>query len=256
MKNSLVLVTSLSLISKLKDKGVIYFAYPLSFFCVGVPKTFDLKDIKEDNAFLFINRTLNSSDIHKLKDILEDLPKNIKGVIFEDLGLIPLLKDKPLEKILYNMHHLTNYRSINSYLRYVDTLIVSCDITYEEIKEITLKADKKVSLFVFGPVSAMYSRRTLLLSHASHYGLSYSNIKKLRVNNEDFIAIENEYGTVLYHMPYYNGLRLLALEAKYYFYMPIIMEEADVLALMDKKVNIPSDEGFLDKKTIYKVKNR
>lgn len=256
MKNNLVLVTSLAIIPKLKEKGIKYFAFPLSFFCVGTLKTFTIKEIKEENSFLFINRTLDSKSINAFKEIIINLPKNIKGIIFEDLGLIPLLKDINIEKILYNPHHLTNYKSINLYLDYVDSIIVSSDITYEEIELIVQKAQKKVSLFVFGPVEAMISRRKLLTSHAKHYNLEYVNIKKLNVSGKDFIALENEFGTSLYYMPIYNGLRLKKLDAKYYFYFPVLMEEKDILDLMDGKVNISSSEGFLDTKTIYKVKNR
>lgn len=248
-------VPNLKIIDECKRHGIKNFVYPFSFFCVGILNTFELKDIKEENSYLLINRVLNSEDINKLKDILKTLPENIKGIIFEDLGLIKIMQDLKLEKILFAPHLTTNFMSVNSYLRYVDTLIVSYDITEEEIREIVTKASKPISLFVFGTVSSMYSRRTLLSSYSKHYAIDYKNVKKLTVKDEDFVAVENNYGTVLYHMPYYNGLDLFKYAAKYYFYFPILMSDDDIKSLLNGTIeNIPCDKGFLETKTIYKIK--
>ncbi len=256
MKNKILLtVTNLDVIPIAKKLGVERFVYPFSFFCVGILNTYELEEIKEENSYLFINRILDTKAIKELDKILHNLPSNIKGVIFEDLGLIKIMEDLAIEKILFAPHSLTNYMSINSYLRYVDTLIVSYDITEEEIQEISAKATKKVSFFVFGPASSMYSRRTLLTSYSKHNNLAYKNVKKLNVNNNDFIAVENAYGTVLYHMPLYNGLSLLNIEAKYYFYFPLFMNNEEIKNLLMGNIEaISSSKGFLDIKTIYKVK--
>lgn len=256
MKNKILFtVTNLEIIDEVKKLGIDKFVYPFSFFCVGFLNCYELKDIKEQNSYLLINRILDTKAINKLNEILHNLPHNIKGIIFEDLGLIKVLEDIKIEKILFAPHTLTNYMSINSYLRYVDTLIVSYDITEEEIDEIISKANKKVSLFVFGPTSSMYSRRTLLTSYSKHYKIDYKNVKKLSVNNVDFMAVENKYGTVLYHMPLYNGLSLFNKDAKYYFYLPLFMENNEILNLLDNKLdNIESSRGFLDIKTFYKIK--
>ena len=248
-------VTNLNIIDKLKKLGIDKFVYPFSFFCVGVLNTYELSDIKEENSYLLINRVLDTKDIESLKDILHHLPSNIKGIIFEDLGLIKVMEDLAIEKILFAPHITTNYMSINSYLRYVDTLIVSYDITEEEMDEIIKKANKEVSFFAFGPTSSMYSRRTLLTSHSKHFNIDYKNVLNVNVNNNDFIAVENAYGTVLYHMPYYNGLGLLNKKAKYYFYFPLFLSDEDIINLVNNDLsNIDTTKGFLDTKTIYKIK--
>lgn len=256
MKNKILFtVTNLNIIDEVKKIGIDKFVFPFSFFCVGVLNTYELKDIKEENSYLFINRILDTKDIHKLNEILHNLPKNIKGIIFEDLGLINVLKDINIEKILFLPHAATNYASINSYLRYVDTIIVSYDITEEEMEEIVAKANKEVSFFVFGPVSSMYSRRSLLTSYHKHFNIDYKNVKKLQVNDNEFIALENNYGTVVYHMPFYNGLSLLNKNAKYYFYFPLFLEDKQIIELLNNNLdNIESSRGFLDVKTIYKIK--
>ena len=257
MKNNVLFtVTNIGLIEKLKGLGINNFVYPLSFFCVGIPNTFAIEDIKEENSYLFINRILDSKDIDKLNEVLHNLPSNIKGIIFDDVGIIEITKDLKLEKILFLSHFNTNFQSINYFFDYVDDIIVSTDITEEEIDEIITKTNKKVSLFVFGLISSLYSRRTLLTSHAKHYNIPKENQKDLKIQNKKFISIENEFGTVLYHFPYFNGKRLLNKDVNYLFYFPILLEDAKVLEVAKNNFDcIPNDFGFLDTKTIYKVKN-
>ena len=257
MKNNILFtVTNLDLIDKLKGLGINKFVYPLSFFCVGIPKTYEIKDVQEENSYLYINRILNCEDIDKLSIILHNLPKNIKGVIFDDIGIIEVVKDLDIEKILYNSHFCTNYASINEYFNYVDEVIVSTDITEEEIDEIISKTNKKVSLFAFGLISSMYSRRTLLSNYATQFNLDKKLEKDLGIQDKKFISIENEFGTVLYHYPYFNGQRLINKDVKYLFYHPILLNDKDVLKVANNDFSdILTDEGFLDTKTIYKVKS-
>ena len=257
MKNNcLFTVTNLDLIEKLKGLKINNFVYPLSFFCVGIPNTFTIDQIKEENSYLFINRILDSKDIDKLNEVLHNLPSNIKGIIFDDVGIIEITKDLKLEKILFLSHFNTNYESINYFFDYVDDIIVSTDITEEEIDEIISKAKKKVSLFAFGLISSLYSRRTLLTSHASHYNIPKENQKDLKIQDKKFISIENEFGTVLYHYPYFNGKRLLNKDVHFLFYFPILLDDENVLEVAKNNFDcIDNDFGFLDTKTIYKVKN-
>ena len=246
----------MDIIPKLKNKGIERFVFPLSFFCVGIPNTFSIEEIKEDNAYLLVNRLLDSESINKLDKILHSLPNNIKGIIFDDLGIIEITKDLSLEKILYCTHFNTNYESINYYFDYVDEVIVSTDITKDEIIEITKKAKKKVSLFVFGLVPSLYSRRSLLTNYARHFDKEADLQKTLSIKNEKFIAIENDYGMMMYHYPYFNALELLEVPAKYYFYYPILLNDDQIIDLLESNLNnIENDDGFLNKQTIYKIKD-
>ena len=254
--NTLFTVTNLKLIPQLKGLGISKFVYPLSFFCVGIPNTFSIEDIKEENAYIFINRVLDCKAIDELDKILHNLPSNIKGVIFDDLGLIEILKDIHIEKILFYSHFNTNYHSINYFFEYVDEIIISTDISECEIDEIIANTNKKISVFSFGLVSSLYSRRTLLTNYALQYKKEVKTEKDLRINDKRFIAIENEFGTVLYHYPYYDASRLLNKDVKYFFYFPILLEDDNVLNVARNDfAGIETDQGFLDIKTIYKVKN-
>lgn len=254
MNNILYTVTDINLITKLKENGVKDFAFPLSFFCVGIPKTFELNEIKEENSYLFINRILDTNGIDKFKKIVSNLPSNIKGIIFDDIGILNILKDLPIKKILFLSHFNTNYESINYYFNYVDDIIVSTDITEEEIDEIIKKTNNKVSLFTFGLVSSLYSRRTLITSYNKHYNENKDLIMDAKVMDKKFITIENEFGTVMYHYPYFNGLNLLKKDCHYNFYFPILLDNDKQIELISNNLdNIEVDDGFLNIKTIYKL---
>ena len=194
--NTLFTVTNLELIPKLKGLGISKFVYPLSFFCVGIPNTFIVEQMTEENSYILINRVLDCKAIDELDKILHNLPNNIKGIIFDDIGLIEVLKDLPIEKVLYYSHFNTNYHSINYFFEYVDEIIVSTDITEAEIDEIIANTNKKISVFIFGLISSLYSRRTLLTNHALQYDKDIEIKKDLNINDKKFIAIENEFGTV------------------------------------------------------------
>lgn len=249
-------VTNLNLIDKLKGEGINHFVYPLSFFCVGIPSTFEIADIKENNSYLFINEILDTKKADMLNEILHNLSSNIKGIIFDDIGVIEMTKDLNLEKILFLNHFNTNSSSINYYLDYVDSVVVSTDITEEEIDEIISKAKKALTLFTFGLVSGMYSRRKLLKNYADYHKINAENSKILKIDDKKLLAYENDEGTVLYHYPYYNALRFLKKKAKYYFFFPIFLEEKDLMNLINSDVeSVEYDYGFLDTKTIYKIKS-
>ena len=256
MKNNNVLITinNLDDINKYKELGINKYAFPLKDFCVGIPNTFLVSEIKCD-GYLYINRILDNEGIDKLKVMLLNLPNNIKGIIFDDLGIINIIKDLNIEKILYLSHFNTNSVSINMFLDYVDTVIVSTDITKKEVEYIIKKAKKDISLFVFGYVGAMYSRRLLLDNYSKFYNIKKTNPLVINNTGIEFLVYENSYGTYFYHNKIFNGLELMNLQAKYYFINSTFLTTNNIEdALNNKFDNLDCDNGFLYKETIYKVK--
>ncbi len=254
MKNEKIIIT----INKLSERklyemlGITKFAYPLEGFCVGMPNTFSKEEIPKD-GYLYTNRILDNRGIDEIKDVLNNL--EIKGIIFDDLGIIPLIKDKKMEKILYLSHFNTNQKSIEIYLNYVDSVIVSSDITKEEIINITNNLKDKVTLFTLGYVPAMYSRRLLLDNYSKFYKIAKKNPLEIIENNKKFLIYENKYGTVFYHIPLFNGLELMDLDCQYYFINSAFLEYEDINNLLNNTYNKPYDKGFLYQETIYKLKD-
>jgi len=255
MKNNKLLVTinKLDEINKLKELGITKYVFPLKDFCVGIPNTFSISEINEE-AYIFINRILDNRGIDELKNILNNLPENIIGIVFDDLGVYELVKDKNIEKILYLSHFNCNSESVNHYLELIDSVILSTDITKDEIEYIIEHVNKKICLFTFGYVGVMYSRRLLIDNYVKFHNLNYENPIKIKNDNNEFLVYENEYGTYFYHNKIFNGNSLLDFDAKYFFINSAFLsiEEIEKFILGEDIPN--SDEGFLYTETIYKLK--
>ena len=260
----LYIVNNIDLIDNLKKVGVENFLFPLKDFCVGFNNTYNLDEIDED-SFILINRILDNDSLDKLEELLKTNKKRIKGIVYDDFGVLHIINKLSLDviKINYQNHFGTNYKSINENLEYNDSVVVSSDITVDEIEEITKKVNKPVCLFLFGMLQAMYSRRTLLKNYYEQFDEDYENNLEVleKISNNSFVMVENEYGTVGYQKNYYNGLELLGMDnVLYYIVNPLFLSDDNQVKLIDdinnKKItiDIPLDTGFLHKSTIYKLK--
>lgn len=252
MKNKLVTVINRKIINDLRGINGVELLYPLKSFCVGYEIEFSIDEI---DGYILVNRILEDKDL----DILEKLLANskAKGIVFDDLGVIEIVKDLPMTKILLLDHIATNYKSINYYLEYVDSVIVSNDLTKNEIEEILKKANKPLVVNVFGLKTLMYSRRLLLSNYAIYHNLKIERKMDATISPlKYFKIIENDYGTKFYAGKYFNGLELLnCSNVLFYWYDLIDLEPDKILSLIkDNKIDdINSDLLFLDKPTIYKV---
>ena len=248
----LVTVTSKTILNELKNNEDITLVYPLNSYTVGFTLTFDIKEI---DGFVLINRILDDFDLDKLDQILHQENK-IKGIIFDDLGILELVKDLDIIKILSINHYGVNSKSINYYLEYVDSVVVSNDITKEEILKILDNANKKLVVNVFGLKDLMYSRRKLLTNYVTFYKLENSNLLDASIDDKGFKIVENEYGTVFYAKKYYNALELLGTKnVLYYWYNPLFLDDTRVkeVVINNNVTGIDCDKLFLDKKTTYRV---
>lgn len=254
MKNNKFLVTinNLDDIKILKELGITKYVFPLKDFCVGIPNTFSMSEINVQ-GYLFINRILDNEGIDKLRKILNKLPKNIVGIIFDDLGLYELIKDINIEKILYLSHFNTNSASVNIYLDMVDSVILSTDITKEEIEYI-IDNCKNITLFTFGYIGTMYSRRLLIDNYCKYHNVPYENPIVIENTGHEFLVYENNYGTYFYHNKIFDGRVLLNLNAKYYFINSTFLNISNITNFINGKKIDNSDEGFLYTETIYKLK--
>ncbi len=251
MKNKfLIIPNNTDEVFKLKENGYNSFLFPLKFFSVGFKNYFEISDITFDNSYLYVNRVLTSFDIDKLCVSLKDLAGNIKGIVFEDVGLVEALKDFEITKILYANHMILNKYSVNEYLKYVDSVVVSPDITLSKLEEIISFADKKVCVFGYGHLMLSYSRRILLSNYAKAHNLEFEN--DLCVSNTDFkfLLSESDEGTIIYDKEVYSSLDSDVNLDNVLF---VIASLYDV-RLDDFLNNKYDTTGFLDKETIYKLK--
>ncbi len=260
----LYIVNNKEIIEDLKKVGVKNFLFPLKDFCVGFNNTYDFDEI-ENESFIFINRILDNESLDLLEKKLNDNKDKIKGIVYDDFGVRYLINKLKLNVITinYQNHFGTNYQSINENLKYNDSVVVSTDITRNEIEEILKKVEKEVCIFLFGLIPVMYSRRTLLTNFSKEFNIPTKNNVLIdeKISKNKFIMVENEFGTVGYQRNYYDGLELLNLEnIKYFLVNPLFLSDKEQIQLIsdikNKKLtlNIPNDKGFLYKETIYKLK--
>ena len=262
MKNKILYtVTDINFIEKLKEEGITTFLFPFKGYSVGYLNEFSLKEIKEANSYLLLNRLLDTTSIKQLIDDL-DITK-IRGLVVEDLGVYSILKEHNLktELILYQQHFNTNLKTINYQLNYFDSVVISSDITIEQIENILNKAKKPLCLYAFGLMPAMYSRRNLLTHYQQHFNLKENKVLNMeeKVSKKEFIAIENEYGTVIYSKPYYNAININHDNIKFKIINPILLSLDEQIELVksilnEQELKIETDQGFLHTKTIYRVK--
>lgn len=247
--NKLVTVTNKEIISKLNKEDVTK-VYPLRFFSVGYEEYFDISEIDD---FCLINRILTDDDLDKLEKILKS--SKIKGILFDDLGVLDVIKDLNIIKIFIGDHINNNASSINYYLDYVDSIVVSTDLSFDEIEYITEHVKKDVVIYTFGLKALMYSRRNLLRNYEEYYNLEKDNEINTSINDKHFKVIESDFGTRIYAYPFYYDKRLKKLDhVLYNWYDVNTLDNNKIIEVLnDNFSNIEVSNAFLDKKSVFKV---
>ena len=257
-------VDNIDYLEDYRKVGLITFLFPLDGYSIGY-KAYSIDEINKidvSNKYVLLNRILDCKDIDYLKDDIDKL-KGIKGIIFEDIGVYNILKDrKDIELILFQNHFNCNTLSINFWLDRVNSVVVDNELTYEELESITKNAKNEVILHLYGYNQVMYSRRRLLNNWSKEFNIDYkdTNVITDKATKVRFRAKESEYGTVMYSDKIFNGRRLLNLSnVKYYYVNTSMIDHKDIMEYLNdinRDLKDNEDEGFLDKETIYKLKER
>ena len=257
MKNKFLIIPGTCALEKVSDCD---FLFPLQGFCVGMERTFSLESIP-DYSYIYVNRLLDSKGIEEFTKLLPLFSKKVKGIVFEDLGILNVLKEHSIavETIFYGTHGVCSSYTANSLLCDVDTVILSNDITKEEIDEILGHVTKKVGLNIFGHLPYMYSRRTLLTNYCKHFSLENKKqrIIKEKVSKKEFLVVEDEFGTMFYDTCVFDGRVLLNKEVSY-FLVDLRFEHVSSIKqfMQDFLAGNPipnTTDGFLYRKTIYRL---
>ncbi len=264
MSKVLINVDDVKFIEDYRKAGVDAFLFALDGYCVGY-HTYTLDEINKinvSNKYIILNRILDSFDVDSLKKLLCNL-KDIKGIVYEDIAVYMIVKELKLdvELIFFQNHFGTSLPEVNFWLERVDSMFISNEITREEIETIVNGSIKEVCVHLYGYNQVMYSRRKLLSNWSEEFDIPYKNTNVIvdKATKVSFRAIENEYGTVMYSGKIFNGRDLLSLKNIKYFYInPMMIDHSMVMDFL-KNPNHHSDKednGFLEKETIYKLKER
>lgn len=269
---------------KISNKNMVYPRLNLGYI-LGMEKysicfndTFNINDIKEFiiknsncDIFVSLNRVIYEHELNDYKNTLLQLDKlNLKGIIVGDLAAFTYNLKTPL--IIDQLHLNNSYLSINHYFNHDNAgCFLSNDITKEEINEI--KANTNAILFkqVFGYIHLSSSVRKLITNYLKHFKLknnsSINYIKEEKSNNY-YIIKEEEFGTHILEskvLDLYEELN--SINVDYYVIDSYLLEDEIVKNAIYAYVNndneslkllrnkLESTKGFINTKTIYKVKN-
>lgn len=258
MNNKILIIPGTNTLEKVTNS---YFLFPLKDFSIGYEKKFTLEEIP-NHSYIYINRLLDHEDILKFQTLLPLIQEKVKGIVFEDLGILEILRENKIqvETIFYPSHAICSSYTVNSYLEEMDTVILSNDITKEEIQEILTKASKPIGMLIYGHLPYMYSRRTLLTNYEKNFNLPIQKVKKIKepISKQEFLVFEDEKGTILYDPCVYENRYFLSAANISYFLIDLNMIEVkNVKTFLEEWVKNESKNnttsGFLNRKTIYRL---
>jgi len=248
----------------------------------------EIKNIrKKYNKELYIsfNKLIHDNEINLVEEILCELSKlEINGLLFDDLGVLQLVKEKDIDinLIWSNTHQVTNYSTINSYEKYgIKGAFISPDITLSEIIEIKENTNIKLFVPLFGKFEIFSSNRFLLTNYLKYINENKTN-KTYYIENKDtkYPIYEDINGAHIINGNIINGLseyiELLQKDIDYIIinsydinnielvvdsfnkvrdmYINNIADDKEI-KLLEQQLTKDINKGFLYTETIYKVKS-
>ena len=231
----------------------------------------------DKDIFVSINKNMHNKDLSYLKELLIKLNNyNIKGVIYYDVAVLNIYKQLDLNyDLVWAQEHLTtNYNTINYWNSFgVNYTYVSSDITEEEIKEITKNTNSKIIVNLFGYLPMFVSKRNIVKNYLEYFNLSDKNsVNYMTKEGKTYPVIDNNIGTSVYSNNILNGIRTsLNIDVDYIVLNSFKIELNKLKSVIEMFKNVNKnnvleyeekinkyfqnvDNGFLNTKTIYKVK--
>jgi putative protease len=233
-------------------------------------------------VFLVINQLFNDQQLEALNLFLKELNLNeFSGIIIADLGVIPILSNlNQKESIIYHPETLlTNFYDFNDLSRLrIKGAFVAKEITLDDV--ISIATHKKHQLFMIGHghLSMFYSKRRLIENFLEFseldLNLSFNqDLKLIEEHRKDqaFPILEDTAGTHVFSSNVFASIEkidILKTHVDYLIIDTIFKDDLYALSILkmyqagkldlDLKKELEQtyketwDEGFFDKKTIYR----
>ena len=282
MSKTLTIPSSFEEIEKTKEK-TDGFIIGIKDMCVntnlliGIEELDLLNKFNDKDIFISLNKNMHNKDLNIVKEILLKLTEyNIKGVLYYDVGILNIYNSLDLNyDLVWSQEHLTtNYNTINFWNSFgAKYTYISSDITEEEIIEISKKSNSKLMVTLFGYLPMFVSKRHIVKNYLEYFNLNDdSKINYMEKEGKTYPIIDNNIGTQVYSNNILNGIKSkLNIEVEYIILNSFNIDLDKFISIIDmfktvKKDNVVEyndkinnmftniDEGFLNTKTIYKVK--
>jgi len=246
-------------------------------YCISIDELDLLNKINSKDIFISLNKNMHNKDLGLVKELLIKLNNyNIKGVLYYDVGILNIYNSLDLNyDLVWSQEHLTtNYNTINYWNSFgVNYAHISSDITEEEIINITRKSRSKLMVNLFGYLPMFVSKRHIVKNYLEYFNLSdNSDVNYMYKEGKTYPIIDNNIATSVYSNNILNGIKTsLNIDVDYIILNSFQIELdkfIDVINLFksvnketieeyNEKINnmfTNVDYGFLNTKTIYKVK--
>lgn len=270
MSKIIVTPSSLDHMYELKSYNIDGFIIPIKNLSANQSFEVDYKDlelvidkIKNKEVILLINKMMHSSDIELLREVLKKVSTlKVDKIMYYDNSVYMLSQELKLNipLVIYQDHLNLSILSNKFYNDMgINYAYISSDITKEEIRDIKLNTKSKLFITAYGYVPIFYSRRYLLSNYFEYIDKSYK--KDVFYLDNEYPIKESDFGTIIYSNKIINLINELdKLDFVDYIVMDSFnIDRQEFNEMVNKFINKDKVEdtytGFLDKKTIYKVKN-
>ncbi len=246
--------------------------------CIKEDNLSMLNDLANKDIFICMNKNLHNNDLESVKKLLIKLNNyNIKGVLYYDVGLLNIYKSLILnyDLVCFQEHLTTNYNTINYWYDHgVKYTYLSSDITQEEITTISKNTKSKLMVNMFGYLPMFVSKRHIVKNYLDYFNLNDdSKINYIEKEGKIYPIVDNATGTSVYSNNILNGIKFYINIGVEYIVLNSFQIDLDKfieIINMFRNVNRHNaleyndkinsmftnvDNGFLNIKTIYKVKN-
>ena len=216
--------------------------------------------------YLNINDIIFEEDINKLEQYIIDTNKlDITGIIYNDISIYYICKKHNiLDKLIYNPDTLmSNTKDINYYLdKGIKSVMISKEITLEEIHNIINNSNNKLSLIIHGRLNMSYSKRHFIKNYYEYLNKEYNIDNKLNITlieqtrEHKMPILETNKGCSIYTdftLESFNEIKgLEELGLGYAIIDDIFMDDNELFDTIKVYNNELSISEFYDK---YKLKN-
>ena len=247
-------------------------------FCICFNKTFNISEINEiikknndKEIYVSLNKPVFNFEVEEYKNLLLNLDKlGLNGIIVGDVAA--LTYDLKIPIIIDQLHLNNSSLTVKYFLNNgVKGVFLTNDITLDEINKI--KDENKNGLLfkqVFGLPHLSSSVRSLVTNYLSYFGKkSNSKVYKIkeRIDDDSYFIVEDYFGThILGSKPINLINELDTIKVDYAIIDGYLLNkkidnvlkaflENDVTKKKEIDEAFNSNEGFINRKTIYKVKN-
>ena len=276
----LSLPSSIDEINKTKEL-VDGFIIGIKDMCVNTNFCIDdlsiLNDLKDKDIFISLNKNMHNSDLPKVENILLELNNYpIKGVLFYDIGVLNIYSRLNLNyDLVWSQEHLTtNYNTINYWnSKGAKYTMLSSDITYDEIVDILKNSKSKLIVQLFGYLPMFVSKRHIVRNYLNQFNLDdNSGVNYMEKEGNTYPIIDDNVGTHVYSAHILNGIGYVnKINSEYILLNSFNIDTDDFIKVIEMFKNVDESNskkyeesinnmfsntnyGFLDTKTIYRVK--